>query len=69
MFLGAALAGAVARAANDDTMDDAWVRKFRAFVKQLNRFIEESNDGIFDAKQWKRVREAWSELDGKASCS
>jgi hypothetical protein len=39
-----------------------WGIHFRAFLKQLNRFIEAQNDGIFDVKQWKRVEESWAEL-------
>lgn len=40
-----------------------WDRHFRAFIKQLNRFLESLNDGINDRKQWKRVEEAWKELE------
>lgn len=55
----AAFAGAVARAGAADD----WTPRFREFVKQLNRFIETSNDGILDAKQWKRVEAAWEKLE------
>jgi len=67
-LLVAAIAGAAAQAQSGDERDLTWQQNFRSFVKQLNRFIEQSNDGIFDAKQWKRVRSAWHDLDGKANC-
>ncbi len=67
-LLFAAFAGATARAQSIEERDLTWQQNFRAFIKQLNRFIETSNDGIFDAKQWKRVRAAWHDLDGKANC-
>ena len=66
-LLLAAFAGAV-QAQGGDEHDLTWQQNFRAFIKQLNHFIEESNDGVFDAKQWKRVRAAWHDLDGKANC-
>ena len=64
-LLFAVLAGA-ARSQDPQERDPTWQKNFHAFIKQLNRFIEQSNDGIFDAKQWRRVREAWRDLDGKA---
>jgi hypothetical protein len=62
-FLGAALASALASGGGHD--DQEWDRKFRAFVKEINRFLEPWNEGIFDEKQWKRVRAAWLTLDDK----
>lgn len=51
---------APARAATDDP---AWIAKFKALIEQTNRFIDSLNGGIFDERQWKRVRGAWRDLD------
>ncbi len=44
-----------------------WNANFRQFIKQFNRFLEALNDGVFDAKGWKRVQQAWKDLD-KDTC-
>ena len=67
-LLFAALAAAAADAQNSADPDPAWNQNFRAFIKALNHFIESSNEGFFDAKQWKRVRATWHDLDGKSNC-
>jgi hypothetical protein len=64
VFLLAAAAQIAAVAAPRE--DPQWDAHFRAYIKQLNRFIESLDDGVFDAKQWKRVQDAWRDLDGKA---
>lgn len=62
-FLGTAFAAmALAQSASQSSQ---WTSKFRAFVKQLNRFIESLNDDMFDAKQWKRVGQAWRDLENE----
>jgi hypothetical protein len=68
LLLAAITTAASAEAQNSADADLAWNQNFRAFIKALNHFIESSNDGFFDAKQWKRVRAAWHDLDGKESC-
>lgn len=68
LLLAALATAAAAEAQNSADTDPAWNQNFRAFIKALNRFIESSNDGFFDSKQWKRVRAAWKDLDRKESC-
>jgi hypothetical protein len=43
--------------------DEDWMRRFRAFVKAFNSFVETLNDGTFDVNGWQRVRNAWQPLD------
>ena len=54
-----------AAAAEANPGQTEWTANFHAFIKQLNRFIEAQNEGVFDAKQWKRVEEAWEALERK----
>jgi CRISPR/Cas system-associated exonuclease Cas4 (RecB family) len=43
--------------------DEEWMRRFRAFVKLFNAFVESLNDGKFDLSTWRRMRSAWMQLD------
>jgi len=43
--------------------DEEWMRRFRAFVKLFNVFVEALNDERFDLPTWQRMREAWRKLD------
>jgi hypothetical protein len=40
-----------------------WTRRFREFMKELNEFIIELNDSKLDERKWKRVCQAWSEIN------
>ena len=39
--------------------DEEWMRRFRAFVRAFNAFIEVLNDGMFDLSRWSATRTAW----------
>jgi hypothetical protein len=43
--------------------DEEWMRRFRAFVRTFNAFIEVLNDGKFDVSRRQTMRAAWKELD------
>lgn len=43
--------------------DEEWMRRFRAFVRTFNAFVEVLNDGRFDLSRWNTMRGAWRELD------
>jgi hypothetical protein len=43
--------------------DEEWMRRFRAFVRTFNAFVEVLNDGKFDLSRWQTMRGAWKELD------
>ncbi len=43
--------------------DEEWMRRFRAFVRTFNAFIEALNDGKFDLLRWNALRTAWKEID------
>ena len=43
--------------------DDEWFRRFRIFVKFFNSFVVSLNDGKLDLSTWRRMREAWKNID------
>ena len=43
--------------------DEEWMRRFRAFVKVFNEFVEVLNDGKFDVSRWHAMHAAWKEFD------
>lgn len=43
--------------------DEEWMRRFRAFVRTFNAFVEVLNEGSFDLSRWHGMRAAWKELD------
>jgi hypothetical protein len=43
--------------------DAGWLPKFRKFLKQLNLFLLALNDDVLDVKLWKKVEEAWTDLE------
>jgi hypothetical protein len=63
-LFAAMLAAAIAPAAAAQSGSN-WDDNFRAFIKQLNRFIDSMEDGLFDAKQWKKCQDAWRKLDDR----
>ena len=42
--------------------DEEWMRRFRAFVRTFNAFIEVLNDGKFDVSRWNAMCVAWKEI-------
>ena len=61
LFLGMMLTAPAAD--SQDIRASEWDASFREFLKQMNRFIETLNDGMFDRKQWLRCKAAWKRLE------
>lgn len=45
--------------------DEEWMRRFRAFVKLFNAFVEALNEQRFDLPTWQRMRDAWKRLEAE----
>jgi hypothetical protein len=43
--------------------DDEWFRRFRAFVKVFNAFVDSLNDGKVDLHAWRDMHQAWTRMD------
>jgi len=43
--------------------DEEWFRRFRAFVKVFNAFVNSLNDGKVDLHTWHEMQEAWTKMD------
>jgi hypothetical protein len=42
--------------------DDEWMRRFRAFVKMFNAFVNSLNDGKVNLPAWREMRKTWAEM-------
>ena len=42
--------------------DEEWFRRFRAFVKVFNAFVNSLNDGKVDLHAWYEMQEAWKQM-------
>ena len=43
--------------------DEEWYRRFRAFVKDFNAFVNALNDGRLDLAIWRKMHETWKKMD------